>query len=205
MRWPIASDTNEKRLRLLRDVNTYHQGSRDNTDPDYSERRRSISAPFPAANDDCRSLGFARTSSGTFPPSTTSENERKRRRLASHNETPTFDEFFRPETEYRHQARDTRAYAYYPQPQPQPQPTSSSEMYNSYLASLEHAPLQNFENRPPVIGNRQGSTASAQSLLGDVAEGMNEFDLFNGELLDSDQDEPRVGRPRLGPSARRPF
>lgn len=40
--------------------------------------------------------------------------------------------------------------------------------------------------RRPSSANRQASTASAQSLLGDVAAGTNEFDLFNGELLDTD-------------------
>jgi len=44
-------------------------------------------------------------------------------------------------------------------------------------------------NRPPAVSARQASTASAQSLLGELQSGMTEFDLFNGELIDSDQEE----------------
>jgi hypothetical protein len=42
-----------------------------------------------------------------------------------------------------------------------------------------------------TLANRQASAASAHSLLGDLASGivLTEFDLFNGELLDSDHDE----------------
>lgn len=44
--------------------------------------------------------------------------------------------------------------------------------------------------RPQTIQNRQGSTASASnySLLGEVDEHLQEFDLFNGELLESDDE-----------------
>ncbi|KAL7566056.1 hypothetical protein ACA910_009843 [Epithemia clementina (nom. ined.)] len=55
--------------------------------------------------------------------------------------------------------------------------------------------------RPLPAGddNRQASSASAQSLLGDVASstGINDFDLFNGELLASDPESS----PRVPPSA----
>ena len=51
-------------------------------------------------------------------------------------------------------------------------------------------------NRPPAVsaGARQASTASAQSLLGQLESGMNEFDLFNGELIESDHEEQKRGR-----------
>jgi len=49
-------------------------------------------------------------------------------------------------------------------------------------------------NRPPAVSARQASTASAQSLLGELQSGMTEFDLFNGELIDSDQEEEKGNR-----------
>ena len=49
-------------------------------------------------------------------------------------------------------------------------------------------------NRPPAVSARQASTASAQSLLGELQSGMTEFDLFNGELIDSDQEEQKGSR-----------
>lgn len=57
-------------------------------------------------------------------------------------------------------------------------------------------------SRPPQISRRQASAASAGSLLGDIASGMTEFELFNGELLESDIEE--AGEPP-SPSGRDPF
>ena len=66
---------------------------------------------------------------------------------------------------------------------------------------LSHSELarqhQHQTNRRPAAvsaGARQASTASAQSLLGQLESGMNEFDLFNGELIESDNEEQKGGR-----------
>lgn len=58
----------------------------------------------------------------------------------------------------------------------------------------ELARQQQRTNKPPTVSARQASTASAQSLLGSLQSGMNEFDLFNGELIDSDHEEQKRSR-----------
>jgi hypothetical protein len=121
-------------------------------------------------------------------PHTPRESEPKRQRLGTYEGTPTFDELMGHEATYRATAQEFVSHTRYHHA------ATSADIYRSYHTPHDHAQLQSYENRPPIVTHRQGSTASAQSLLGDVAEGLNEFDLFNGELLDSDQDDSNTMR-----------
>ena len=99
---------------------------------------------------------------------------------------------------------------------PPPSIHSSEPRYDHYYESYAGStgpleptlPLSHSEfthrqqtNRPPAVSARQASTASAGSLLGELQSGMNEFDLFNGELIESDHEEAKRSRasPRNNP------
>ena len=121
-----------------------------------------------------------------------------------------------PSPSRRRYALEQPHHAYSFSPPPPPQPSAHRSMhrdasgrpvyYGSFNAPLEPTlPLSHSElrqqsyrqqqtNRPPAISARQSSNASAGSLLGSLFSGANEFDLFNGELIDSDQEEQKRSR-----------
>lgn len=85
---------------------------------------------------------------------------------------------------------------YFPHAQQRPHPPVVNLLEPTLPRShTENRRHRSQPNRPPTVSSRQLSSASAQSLLGDVhsevpvPSGMNEFDLFNGELLASDEEE----------------
>lgn len=67
-------------------------------------------------------------------------------------------------------------------------PYTSSSLSTHFHPSVEDQQVRLSSRRPSSLAIRQGSTASHQSLLGDVQEDTNEFDLFDGELLEEEDE-----------------
>jgi len=123
-----------------------------------------------------QSVASSSVASASFPPPTPIEASRKRRRYSTHPPLPHPGQ----PTSYSYEAYQSQPAVY--------SPTRRHHMDAHQYPTRVHSQSAQL-SRPRHMTTRQMSNASSGSLLGALQGGLNEFDLFNGELLESDHEE----------------